>query len=164
MNNMNFLNYMNFMNNINNWNDMNMNNINQTNTKYFFIRFISLTGFRILIKTSSEERVSDLIKKFKNKVSIGGEKFIFQGKKISYNSELTLSQAGIEKNEYPPIILVVDRNNIIGAGLPNYNKEINIKFLKLPSSVIYKNNNKDIKGILKLCLLKEVYKSLQMIN
>ena len=49
----------------------------------------------------------------------------------------------------------------IGASLgPIYSKELNIKFLEPPSSVIYKNNNKDIKRILKFCLLKEVSQKL----
>ena len=59
----------------------------------------------------------------------------------------------------PPVIEVIVASDIIGAG-PIYEKKINIKFIKLPSSVIYKNNNKDIKGILKLCLLKEVSQKL----
>ena len=50
---------------------------------------------------------------------------------------------------------------VIGAGCYYYDKEINIKFLKQPSSnYINFNDNQDIIGILKLCLLKEVSQNL----
>ena len=161
INNANNMDNMNLMNNINNWNDLNMNNQNQTNSKYFNVEF-NCKGKRISIQTSSDERVCDLIKKFKNKAYIydGKITLFFYGRKIDYNSELTLEQEGIKKMDKPPVIEVIFTSEIIGAGGFHYDKEINIKFLKLPSSVIYENNNKDIKGILKLCLLKEVSQKL----
>ena len=84
--------------------------------------------------------------------------FLFMAKKLDYNN-LTLAEIGIGTPK-KSTITVLDQIDIIGAGTPPYEKVINIKFLKLPNSSIYKNNNKDIIGILKLCLLKEVSQKL----
>ena len=43
----------------------------------------------------------------------------------------------------------------INAGGSWYNKIINIKFIKLPNDCIYKSENNEVIGLLKLCLLKE---------
>ena len=48
---------------------------------------------------------------------------------------------------------------VTGGGIgkrERYDIEINIKFIKLPQKIIYYNENPEIQGLLKLCLLKEV--------
>ena len=165
-NNMNCINNINFLNdmyNNNNRNDMNeMNNKNQINYNHFNVSFVIMSsGLRIQIVSSSDEKVKDLIDKFFNKIGIPFKSsliFIFNSIKLEYNS-LTLAEVGIGKDPNTSIIVVIDTDAIKGAGY-TYNKEINIKFLKLPNSSIYKNDNQDIIGILKLCLLKEVSQKL----
>ena len=62
-----------------------------------------------------------------------------------------MTQCGLKNGSK---ILVIFGGDIEGAGYW-YMKEINIKFIKVLKNNIY-NNNLEIEGILKLCLLKEV--------
>ena len=168
-NNMNFMNNMNClncMNNLNNWNNMNeVNNINQTSYNHINVTFINCnSGLKVVIVSSLDEKINDLIDKYLKKVGLPKEMineklvFLLGAEKLDYNN-LTLAEIGIGTPK-KSTITVIDQSNIIGAGTPPYKKVINIKFLKLPNSSIYKNNNKDIIGILKLCLLKEVSQNL----
>ena len=163
MNNLNFMNNINGLNNMYNWNNMNeINNINKTNYNHLLVTFQTSSGLKILIKSSLDEKVNDLIDKFLTRIGLTKEVvnrllFIFNSKRLDYNN-LTLAEIGVEIDKNPKIS-VID-NNLIGAGGFDYRKEINIKFLKLPNSSTYENNNQDIIGILKLCLLKEVSQKL----
>ena len=168
-NNMNFMNNMkclNCMNNLNNWNNMNeVNNINQTSYNHINVTFINCnSGLKVVIVSSLDEKINDLIDKYLKKVGLPKEiinkklVFLLGAEKLDYNN-LTLAEIGIEAAGMPTIT-VVDQSDIIGQETPPYKKVINIKFLKLPNISIYKNNNKEIIGILKLCLLKEVSQKL----
>ena len=44
----------------------------------------------------------------------------------------------------------------IKEGCSSFKVEINIKFIKISKNYNYNNNNQEIIGILKLCLLKEI--------
>ena len=166
-NNMNFMNNMNClncMNNLNNWNNMNeVNNINQTSYNHIIVTFIFTSGLKVEIESSLDEKINDLIIKFLKKVGLPEEVlwktliFLFNGRRLDYNNCSSLAQIGIGEAK-KPTILVQDITNLEGGGC--YEKVINIKFLKLPNFSIYKNNNKEIIGILKLCLLKEVSQKL----
>ena len=162
INKMNFINNMNSLNNMNNLNNMNiMNNINLSNYNHFDVKFI-FKEQEIIIKSFPNKTINDLIKKFFLK--IGGERlksliFIFNSGQLYFNNFSTLALIGIWKDSK---ISVLDINDLIGTGHTYniYNKEINIKFLKLPNNYIYKDINQDIIGILKLCLLKEISQKL----
>ena len=149
-------------------NTFNNNNINQTSYNHIIVTFICTSGLKVEIESSLDEKINDLIDTFLKKVGLPKEiinkklVFFLGAEKLDYNN-LTLAEIGIGTPK-KSTITVIDQSNIIGAGTPPYKKVINIKFLKLPNSSIYKNNNKEIIGILKLCLLKEVSQKFQMIN
>ena len=63
-----------------------------------------------------------------------------------------MAEEGINNNSK---IFVLDISDINGGGTW-YDKEINIRFIKVSKNNIYKNDNPEIIGLLKLCLLKEV--------
>ena len=122
-------------------------------------------GNNIIIECNPEEKYKDLIERSSTNIGINREDYNFYLNSIELeylnNSNLTLKEIGFK--DY--ICINVVSNYIIGAGgpikeKPMYNKEINIKFLKLLGNSICKNDNQDIKGILKLCLLKEVSQNL----
>ena len=173
MNNMKFNNLnMGFKNNMNNFNIMNNNNCNmiQNNINQFGINkikvYFRMSDFQyekqepIEIEAFLYEKVSDLINKYRK---ISGDnsqtkKFIFLAKVL--NPSLSLADAGIkDKSDIYVVetenILVVEIKGIKGAG-SWFEKEINIKFIKVSKNILYNNNNKDIIGLSKLCLLKEV--------
>ena len=142
-------------------------NEEQIDSKYFYVYFSSTSGKKWKIKTTLDEKLSELIKKFINIAEIDEEKlkkdlvFLHNAKILDPYSYLTITQVGIKPDpKYTPKILVNDITNLIGAGYPIYTKEINIKFLKIKNNSFYKNENQDIIGILKLCLLKEVSQKL----
>ena len=155
-------NNVNYLKNINNekiWNDI--NKVDYLSLKVIFI----FQGNNILIEWNPEEKYKDLIERFSTNIGINREDYNFYLNSIELeylnNSNLTLKEIGFK--DY--ICINVVSNYIIGAGgpikeKPMYNKEINIKFLKLLGNSICKNDNQDIKGILKLCLLKEVSQNL----
>ena len=145
-------------------NTFNNNNINQTSYNHIIVTFICTFGSKVKIESSLDEKINDLIDKFLKKAGLPKEinnkelVFLLGAEKLDYNN-LTLAEIGIGTTK-KSTITVIDQSNVIGAGTPPYKKVINIKFLKLPNISIYKNNNKEIIGILKLCLLKEVSQKL----
>ena len=165
-NNINNLNWK--MNNINlNNNNMNLNiNNNQINSNLIKVYFKRPNGFgnyeNFEIISSLEEKVSTLIDKYR-KISNdndSSEKFIFNEKRL--NNDLTLSEAGVSNGSE---IFVVSTKGVKGGGplfdkeiniRPWFDKEINIKFIKISKFYNYQNNNPELIGLLKLCLLKEV--------
>ena len=103
------------------------------------------------VYTTPEEKVSDLIEKYRTKSGdrVSTKKFLFNAKKL--NPYLTCSEAGLFNNAP---IFVVNTEGIKGAGGVWYNKEINIKFIKI-SKHIWKNIIiTELYGLLKLCFLK----------
>ena len=153
---------MNYLKNINNEKIRNdINKVDYLSLKVIFI----FQGNNIIIECNPEEKYKDLIERFSTNIGINREDYNFYLNSIELeylnNSNLTLKEIGFK--DY--ICINVVSNYIIGAGgpikeKPMYNKEINIKFLKLLGNSICKNDNQDIKGILKLCLLKEVSQNL----
>jgi len=117
--------------------------------KIKFLQYRKLEN--IEIESFPDEKVSDLIKRFISQTGINDHtlKFIFNGKALNF--DLTLAEAGLENSSK---ILVTNTIGIKGAGYW-FHKEINIKFIKISKSNNYNNNDKEIIGVLKLCLLKE---------
>ena len=147
MNQMNFLN----MDYNTNENNIMMNQLGQKieiNTIYF----VHSDNVRVHIHISPDEKVSDLIEKYRKVACDYGQskKFIFSGKNL--NLEITVAEAGLFNGA---IIFVVNTINVKGGGCW-YMKEINIKFITISKNYNKKNDNKQIIGLLKLCLLKEV--------
>ena len=146
------MNQMNFLNMDYNTNENNIM-MNQLEQKIEInITFIHSDNSRIHIHISPDEKVSDLIEKYRKVACDYGQskKFIYSGKNL--NLELTVAEAGLI---YYPIIYVVNTINVKGGGCW-YMKEINIKFITISKNYNKKNDNKQIIGLLKLCLLKEV--------
>ena len=81
------------------------------------------------------------------------------------NEDLTVYEAGLNENS---TISVESTNDIMGAGIrkreERYDIEINIKFIKLPQQIINYNENPEIVGLLKLCLLKEISQKISKNN
>jgi hypothetical protein len=86
----------------------------------------------------------------KLKISDKNAKFIFNGSTYCIGSAFTFEEIGLNK-DYRIII----SNQAISGGCW-YNKEINIKFIKVSTNNCVKINNSDLFGLLKLCLLKEI--------
>ena len=147
------MNQMNFLNMDYNTNENNIM-MNQLEKKIEIntINFIHSDNSRIHIHISPDEKVSDLIEKYRKVACDYGQskKFIFSGKNL--NLELTVAEAGLFNSAN---IFVVNTINVIGGGCW-YMKEINIKFITISKNYNKKNDNKQIIGLLKLCLLKEV--------
>ena len=147
------MNQMNFLNMDYNTNENNIM-MNQLEKKIEIntINFIHSDNSRIHIHISPDEKVSDLIEKYRKVACDYGQskKFIFSGKNL--NLELTVAEAGLFNSAN---IFVVNTINVKGGGCW-YMKEINIKFITISKNYNKKNDNKQIIGLLKLCLLKEV--------
>ena len=80
-------------------------------------------------------------------------KFVFNEKAL--NLDLTIAEGGLENNS----IIFETKTQDINGGRYWFNKEINIKLIKVSKSNNYKNNQ-EIIGVSKLCLLKEVSKKI----
>ena len=100
-----------------------------------------------------EEKVSDLIDKWRKITKNNDETLEFTFNAKNLNPSLTLAEAGIREGAN---IFAVSIKPIKGAGGVVIHKEINIKFIKLSKNIIYNNENPELIGLLKLCLLKEV--------
>ena len=108
----------------------------------------------IIIQAEPDELVIEVISRFL--ITIGGDtdefKFIFNNK-ILYG-EMKISQSGLSDGSK---ILVISKKQITGAGFCMDYKEINIKFILISENINTNNNpNLELKGLLKLCLLKEI--------
>ena len=133
---------------------MNKNQLEQKKKSYFFDVIFKIIGVgcSIIIETFPGEKGMELIEKYR-KASGDYElnnKFLFGGNNININ--FTCSQLGLKNYS---TISVLRQNCVRGAGYW-YIKEINIKFIKVSKKIINKNDNKEITGLLKLCLLKEI--------
>ena len=165
MNNMiNMNNNMNNMININNRNNMNnnidMNFMNNMNNNMMAKNFNNMLTIFFIYKESSigiqclfDDKLEDIIKRYRLKAGNYElhTKFIFKKKVL--NPSLTVSEAGLDDNSK---IYVINKKGVKGAGFPLPQKEINIKFIKDPNNNNQKKSKKELKGLLKLCLLKEI--------
>ena len=156
------------------FNNMGLNNYNNFNPQFAHDKQIkSINGltviFRasgttgqagapIMVQTTPEEKVSDLIEKYRCKAGDRDDtkKFIFN--RFNLNPNLTVAEMGLTHNAN---IFVVATKGVKGGGAW-YMKKINIKFIKISKNnyntiVKYKLN-----GLLKLSLLKEISSKLDI--
>ena len=147
-NNMNNNIGMNFINNMNN--NIMAKNLNN-GLKLIFESFEP--SFKIEIFCLFDDKVSDIIQKYRVKINDYDltKKFIFNEQAL--NPSLTITEAGLN---YKSIIVVVKTKGVKGAGFPLPQKEINIKFIKDSNNNNQKQSKNELKGLLKLCLLKEI--------
>mgnify|MGYP002624713261 CR=1 FL=1 len=206
-NNMNYNYNMNNINNINNSqrynNNYNLNNINMRNYNinkqmmnkpnlgnnynkpkilvYFFEKGISKPI--IIIESYPDEKVGDLIQKFRKLTNIINPNLLFEFNSKELNEDLTLAQHGIGNNsiitisEYKRIdecyivpndqttpSQIIPRGDNIIYEINNkdaHKTSINIKYIKLNKNIAYNYIiNQELTGILKLCFLKEVSQKL----
>ena len=139
-------------------NNMNNENINDFNAQ---MSNIQKNGFSIIfdyeikqkkitIFTYPEERINDVLNKFRDKIGNKYDKFIFIFNSKNLDPSLTVAESGLG---VMAIIKVINTNPLpIGGG----GGEINIKFLR--NSEEYPNiiRNCELLSLLKLCLLKEI--------
>ena len=129
---------------------------NQIEKKNFFCVYFRISGMHeerpLIIQTFPDEKVSELIEKYRKMFNDYDEtkKFIFNLKNL--DMDLTCAEEGLFHNA---IIFVENRRGVKGGGAW-YNKEINIKFIKVTKDYNNMNDNKEIIGLLKLCFLKEI--------
>ena len=184
-NNMNNYNNSNMMNNynMNSMNNNNMNNMNQMfnnmslnnynnynpqfeheiQSKEFSVIFIAVGATLkaeapIIVQTTPEEKVSAIIEKYRNMANDHDKnrKFIYNAKNL--NPNLTVGEAGITNNAN---IFVIKTKGKMGAG-GWYNKEINIKFIKISKNSYNTIVKYKLNGLLKLSLLKEISSKLDI--
>ena len=119
----------------------------------FFKEEDSQSESMICIETSYDEKISKLLEKYRKVKCDNNPKkiFTFGGKRLNIN--LTCAESGLALHN---VINVSYLNSIEGGGKIWYEKLINIKFIRVSKNNIYNNNNKEIIGLLKLCLLKEI--------
>ena len=151
-------------NNYNNIQKVDDNQIVTTNEFKVIFRASGATGQAsspIDVITTPEEKVSELIEKYRMKSGDRDptKKFIFNAKNL--NPSLTCEEAGLTRNVN---IFVVATKGIKGAGGVWYMKEINIKFIKISKNSSTNIFNCDLYGLLKLCLLKEISSKLNEDN
>ena len=153
--NINFGNMNMIKRNINFKNNFNVNDLNNNQLKKEIINIFfhyNTKNLNVNIESFIDDKVSNLIDKFRNKTGECARTLIFIFNKRELDFSLTIAEAGIRNRD---LIMVVDRANVIGGGCW-CGKIINVKFIKVTKSNIYQNCNIGIKGILKLCLLKEI--------
>ena len=129
-----------------------MNQFKSNNIKIKILHRSDQGEKEIEIEAFPYEKLSNSISKYKALPNNKDDdlKFIFNARAL--NLDLTLAEAGLENNS---IIHVIKPKQIRKSG-PWLIKDINIKFIKISKNNNYKNNNQEIIGALKLCLLKEV--------
>ena len=109
----------------------------------------SENGQIIQTKISPNETIDDLKEVIKRKTGCRNLDLYFKEKKL--DPTLTLYQSGLKNND---TLNSKDEEYLIEEGLEK--KEINIKFLGLPSKKYIPNSNIELSSLLKLCLLKEI--------
>ena len=142
-------------------NNMNVNLKSKPITVYIlFYKKSNEFELPIEIQILSEEKVCDLIEKWRAKVGDNDSSLEFMLNDKYLDQSLTLAEAGIDIND---TIYVVRTKGIKGGGAWLM-KEINIKFIKLSQNFLNNNENSEIIGLLKLCLLKEVSQKISYDN
>jgi hypothetical protein len=107
------------------------------------------TGKTKIVEVDTSSPIYVLLEKLK--ISDKKTKFIFQGQTYCLGMSLTFEDIGLVNDNCK---LFFNNQKISGGSW--YNKEINIKFIKVSTNNCIKINNSDLFGLLKLCLLKEI--------
>ena len=107
------------------------------------------TGKTKIVEVDTSSPIYVLLEKLK--ISDKKTKFIFQGQTYCLGISLTFEDIGLVNDNCK---LFFNNQKISGGSW--YNKEINIKFIKVSTNNCIKINNSDLFGLLKLCLLKEI--------
>ena len=111
----------------------------------------------ISIQAKTDELFAEVVMRYYNKIgeNYGDRRFYLNSQELLPTSGRSLADYNIGKNA---IIDVKLCNDIIGAGCPllEYNKEINIKFIKNSKKIPDKFQNTKLIGLLKLGFLKEL--------
>ena len=114
------------------------------------------TGNTLAIQAKKSELIDDVFDRFIFKIKENKNDLKFYNK---YCMEFrafgkTLEELGIQNFTY---FDVVNNNDIYGAGGGFwYEKEINIKFIKISKNILNSISDSELTGPLKLCLLKEI--------
>ena len=150
MNNFMF-NNMNMMNGNNGM--FNMMNMNFQNKMIINISFQENYNQPVIVLADPQEKIKDLIQKYRNKTGAGDYYiYMFNGKTLDPNGESTISGVGLVNNSR---ITVVDNRSINFCF-----KGGNIRLLK-SSKPCTKIFNGELKGLSKLCYLKEISSKLE---
>ena len=147
------------MNNDNFNNDIKKGNNEEIDNNFQNKMIINITFFkeqdlqRVTVLADPQEKIKDLIQKYRNKTGAGDYyNYIYNAKKLDPNNESTISGVGLVNNSR---ITVVDTRNI------NFSFEGgNIGLLK-SSKPCTKIFNGELKGLSKLCYLKEISSKLE---
>ena len=137
-----------------------MNNKNDSSiSKYIYINIrIIYNEQKYYIKINPKKTIKDLL----NEIYLKFYYSNIEQSSIIYNSR---NLRGIDKSlklsnffdTFDPIIHIFESKNLVGGGASLLEKEINIRFIKLPRQILDKKiYNFNLFGLLKLCLLKEI--------
>ena len=166
MNNMNYMNNMNmgipnmnmFDNNFNNDIKKGNNeeiNYNFQNREIIGVCFKKTSGERTSVLINPHERIKDLNQKYRNKTYTSDEaKYLFNAMKLDTNDEKTITKVGLRNGS---TILVNDVKDFQYEGCGGGN--IGLLKSKKPCTKIY---NGELKGLSKLCYLKEISSKLKL--
>ena len=123
--------------------------------------FIFFRGRKYEVSYDSSTKIEDFILDITLKY-IGHSTVDFSKCIVKFGEELLNNKENLNKSlddmdiEDDDCITLIETQDICAGGGSWYDKEINIKFIKLSNNYINKNDNPEIVGLLKLCLLKEV--------
>jgi hypothetical protein len=125
----------------------NFENIQPNSICLFFKE--SLSDNRISIFITPNEKIIDLIQKYRDKSNNKDDSLIFLFNASVLNFSKTVGESGLKPNS--TIIVTSIKPTIAGGG------EINIQFIRISKGYITnKICNEEILSLLKLCLLKEI--------
>jgi len=156
----------------------NINTLNYTITIKFSGTVLDFDGqkcyYELEVPSNLNERVSDLISRFFQISGLNSEnyRFYFGGENLEKYKSHGLFQIGLKNNskiELAYVELEVFRNDNDNLGNFDdennfeFNQRIYIKFIKFSTYSSY-NYNKELKGILKLCLLNEIASKIELPN
>ena len=148
-------------NNMNNFNLFNNNKLNKNNSFNVFFKgiikdFDSYGYFYCVgVEAYPKETIKNLISRFFQKIEIElnepekNNAFIFHARKLS--NSMIVEEVGLKEGD----VITIRKDDIIGAGPKTLEFYIYIKFIKFSNFSSY-NHQENLKGILKLCLLKEI--------
>jgi hypothetical protein len=153
MPNMNNVMNMNWMNNNNNnikkGNNEDINNNFQNRMMFSIIFSKNPFETKVVVNTYPEEKLKDLIKKYRNKTGADDYyAYIYNANKLDPNDEKTISE--LELKPFSQIVVI-----------PPMSISFDIRLLKSsqPCTKIY---NGELKGLSKLCFLKEISSKLEL--
>ena len=156
----------------------NINTLNYTITIKFSGTVLDFDGqkcyYELEVPSNLNERISDLISRFFQISGLNSEnyRFYFGGENLEKYKSNGLFQIGLKNNskiELAYVELEVFRNDNDNLGNFDdennfeFNQRIYIKFIKFSTYSSY-NYNKELKGILKLCLLNEIASKIELPN